>query len=190
MPNYDKLAEKIEAKADSIERLEAAFSRLSFSRIVDLDKSRRIATSIIVLMEKMQGLFSVRNEKIKSIESSKKAKAAKNKEIGELGHSFVKEMLDFVFEREKDAIIGIVMDVFGLEREDAELVPFSCVYNCIMKDEVLMLFLHLWERSGAEGQSSTLPNPPHSHLQPIRSTSKPGMKKSLTGSNLKPKRQA
>jgi len=190
MADFNGLFERLEAKVEQVDKLEALFAKLSFSRVMDVQRSQRIATSIIVLLDKFQERFQENKDKIADIKTkaakTDTGKAKAEKEIGAIEHEFLKETLIFLFEQEKDTVYGIIMDVFDLTREDAELVPFSCIYGAVASDPVVMSFLQLWQISAAETPSSILPNQPPSSSQRIPPTSKPGTRKNLTGSKLKP----
>ena len=168
MQDFSKLIDKLNAQADNIEQLEEAFMRMTASRVMDYNKSKSIAGSIIILFERFKEY---------------------NRELGnELDvEGVAKGFVTFLLEKEESLILGILADVFSVDREDAGTIPFSCIYECIFKDRVVRDFLGVYANAAMKKQSNmsataVSPSPP------IPSTSKPGGKKTLTGSNLKEKR--
>ena len=168
MREYNALIEKLEAQADQTDRLEAVFSRMTASRVLNFSKSKSIAGSLVILSEK----FREYNSELGS-------------ELDITG--VIKGFVAFIFEKEESLILGILADVFAVDREDAKMIPFSCIYECIFKDKVVQDFLSLHANAVMQRQSNTSTTAT-SPLPPIPFTSNPGGKKTLTGSNTKAKK--
>jgi len=161
------LLNKLENKAAEVEKLEAAYMRLTISRVLTLGKAERISANIVTLMAKVEEIGKKRAE----------AKELEGEDLNEAGKDILQSFLDFAFKHEKALIYGIIADVFDIDTEDVEHVPLSCIYECIMKDKVLLSFLPRLAVLDARAQFSTLPNAaPSQPLPPTPSTSNQGPK--------------
>ena len=153
MRDFNNLIEKMDAQAEQIDRLEAAFVRMTASRVMDFDKSKNIASSIVILADKLKDFSGVLGGNLDGV-------------------SVFKGFLAFLFEKEEELVMGIIADVFDVSREEAAIIPFSCIYECIFKDKVVRDFLGMYANAGQQMQSATLQNAAASHLQHTPSTSK------------------
>ena len=166
--NIENLIEAANAKSAQSERLEAAFSRLTISRVLGIETTQAIAAAILMLIKR----FRDYNDQL-----------GKDLTVEQVIEGF----MTFAFKREKRLIVGIIARVFEVSEEQAGLVPLSCIHQCIFKDEVVQGFLSQRVNAAMTGQSSIsmtagFPLPP----TPITLT--PDGKKTLTGSNSKAKK--
>jgi len=171
MFDMNKLVDKLEAKATQVDRLEQVFTRLTLSKVLDLNKSERISSNIVVLLSKLEELET----------KQKDAQGKQGKELNEAGKNILQSALDFLFKHEKDLVYGIIADIFDIEPEEAAYVPISCIYECIIKDKVMQVFFPRLGILDARTRLSGSQSQNHSQLPHIPLTSKHEPKgKSLT----------
>ena len=175
MHDFGELITRIEEKANQAEKLESAFARLTISRAANFERSKSVAAKIAVLVGKVKEITDMQEA----------AKEKVGTELNEAGFNILKTFLDLVFEQEEDLIVGVIADFFDIPHEDARHIPVSIIYECIMKDKVVRTFLPRLAILELRAQSDILPSQTGSPSPLTPSTSEQGMKKSLTGSDLK-----
>ena len=174
MSDLSKLITQIEEKADQAEKLENAFARLTISRAANFERSKSVAAKITVLVDRLKEITDMQEE----------AKQKEGAELNDAGFNIVKTFLDLIFEQEDELIVGIIADFFGITPEDAKQIPVSIIYENIIRDKVVRTFFPRLAILEARARSDILPTPMDSPSQLTPPTSKQGMKKSLTGSDL------
>jgi len=192
MADINRLLSKLRNRASEIDELEAAYMRLTISRVLSPGKAERIASSVITLMSRIEEIGKKRKEasdKFNAVINDEGAtleeKEAAQNAINEDGKNILQSYLDFVFKHEKDLVYGLIATVFDIDNEDVEDVPLSCIYECIIKDKVLRSFLPRLAILDARTQSDILPNvAPFPQSQPTPSTlNREQRRKASTGKN-------
>lgn len=165
MADMNGLLAKLESKAAEIDQIEAAFMRLTVSRVLSPGKAEIIAGNVVTLMSRIGEISKQRKEasdKFTSVSNDENStpeeiEAAQNA-VNEDGKNILQSYLDFAFKHEKDLIYGLIATVFDIDIEDVEHVPLSCIYECIVKDKVMRSFLPRLAILDARNQSDILPN--------------------------------
>jgi len=93
-------------------------------------RAKKVATNVILLMEKMKIFTEMKNE----------AKDKEGKELNDAGYGILKKMFDFAFKEEYDLIITIVADLYDVTFEKAEDLPLEKIYDFVAKDLVFRSF--------------------------------------------------
>ena len=174
MADYNGLIAKIEAQADSTEKLENAFARMTISRAANFERSKSVAAKLVLLADKIREIQKMQKEATENAQAG-------GDTLEEDGFAIFKKMLDMVLEENEDLILGIISGFFGITHEEARIIPLSIIYENIMRDKVVRSFFPQLAFVDMRAQSDILPNRTESHLPPTPFTSRADGKKSLTG---------
>jgi len=215
MTDYTSLITTLNERADNTDGLEAAFSRLTITRVAGLKGAKEIALNVTVLIKKIQEWQKEQRKSVAAkngIDVSKsdwekelkkiqveiervnvkiRADTATNVDIENMPVLHPGDTLDlfetfrkFIFEEEYELLIDIVATALGVDAEEVEGIPMSCVWEFIIKDKVIHPFLPPWLKLALIEQSDTSQSVPLSHGALTHSTlNREQRRKSLTGKN-------